>query len=90
MFTGIVIANIAWSDATERMVRAVKLRSNIPGVSDERTEVFGRTALINLRDLSTKVGDKITVEVETKNDTSAPSSHLPPHARLSPISNILL
>ncbi|MBW7838015.1 MAG: hypothetical protein H3C28_15415 [Sphingomonadales bacterium] len=90
LFTGVVIANIAWSNAAERTVKAIKLRSNIPGVSDERSEVFGHTALINLRDLSTKVGDKITIEVETKNDSPAPSSQLPPLVRLIPTSNNLL
>ncbi|MBW7838016.1 MAG: hypothetical protein H3C28_15420 [Sphingomonadales bacterium] len=68
LFTGLVIDNIAWSDAPSRRVSAVTLNTKMPGVGQERADISSHSAQIDFRGLSPKVGSIITVNVETSGD----------------------
>lgn len=68
LFNGLVIDDIAWSDAPNRRVSAVTLNTKMPGVGQERADISSHSAQIDFRGLSPKVGSIITVNVETSGD----------------------
>ena len=65
LFNGLVIDDIAWPNAPERVISDVKLTSKLASVTKERADLHKHTVLVDFRGLSTAQGDSIAIEVET-------------------------